>query len=158
VPLRGGEPDGVAAGAASGAEDDDPPAQSLLLAHLEPGGTRPAQLARRLGTSRQAAAELLGGLERLGVVEVVDDPASRRGRLARLTPEGRRLAAAADRHLARLESDLRGRIGADAVADLRAALAAPWDPEDDRARLSSSAQARERQPRHSHGIHEEDPP
>lgn len=102
------------------------PAQSLVFAHLEQAGTRPAELARRLGTTRQATSELVAGLVRLGVLEMVDDPASRRGRLVRLTDDGRTLASAAARRLHALEQELGRRIGPAGLAQLRAALAADW--------------------------------
>lgn len=102
------------------------PAQSLVFAHLDPEGTRPAELARRLGTTRQAAAELVAGLAALGVLEVGADPARSRGRLVRLSPDGHRLAAAASAHLARLEAELAARLGARDAAALRRALQGPW--------------------------------
>lgn len=81
-------------------------AQSLVLAFLGPAGTPPATLARRLGTTRQATQDLVAGLVGHRLLEVVDDPARRRGRLVRLTAEGRTLAADAVRTLAALEAGL----------------------------------------------------
>jgi DNA-binding MarR family transcriptional regulator len=103
--------------------------QSLVFAHLDPGGTRPAELARRLGTSRQAAHELVAGLQRAGVLDVVPDPGDRRGRLVVLTADGRRLARTAQEHLQQLERELAAALGDDAVADLRGVLEQPW-PQD----------------------------
>ncbi|MGY1607961.1 MULTISPECIES: MarR family winged helix-turn-helix transcriptional regulator [unclassified Geodermatophilus] len=93
-------------------------AQSLVFAHLGPGGTPPAELARRLGTTRQAQQDLVAGLVRLGLLETVADPARRRGRLVRLTGSGRDLAADAAGVLARYEEEL-----GDRAAGLRALLA-----------------------------------
>jgi DNA-binding MarR family transcriptional regulator len=87
------------------------PAQSLVFAFLDPGGTPPAELARRLGTTRQAQQDLVAGLVRLGLLEAVDDPDRRRGRLVRLTARGRDLSRDASVVLAGLERDL----GNDAV-------------------------------------------
>jgi DNA-binding MarR family transcriptional regulator len=101
-------------------------AQSLVFAHLDARGTRPAELARRLGTSRQAAHELVGGLVRLGALAVVEEPGGGRGRLVVLTAEGRRLARAAGTHLQALERELGERLGPDAVEVLRAVLDRPW--------------------------------
>jgi DNA-binding MarR family transcriptional regulator len=97
-------------------------AQSLVFAYLEPQGTPPAELARRLGTTRQAQQELVAGLVRLGLLETVADPRRRRGRLVRLTGAGRQLAADAADVLARLEDELGGR-----AADLRRLLAEVTD-------------------------------
>ncbi|MGY1716642.1 MarR family winged helix-turn-helix transcriptional regulator [Geodermatophilus sp. SYSU D01106] len=92
-------------------------AQTLVFAHLGPDGTAPAELARRLGTTRQAQQDLVAGLSRLGLLETVDDPARRRGRLVRLTPAGRDLTRDAAGVLTGLEEDL----GPDA-AELRRLL------------------------------------
>ena len=68
------------AGSASGAARQPlgvhPRLDAPDLAHLDPAGTRPAELARRLGTSRQAVHELVGGLCRAGVLDVVPDRAA----------------------------------------------------------------------------------
>ncbi|MGY1697601.1 MarR family winged helix-turn-helix transcriptional regulator [Geodermatophilus sp. SYSU D00814] len=93
-------------------------AQSLVFAYLDPQGTAPAELARRLGTTRQAQQDLVAGLVRLGLVETVTDPARRRGRLVRLTGSGRVLAADAGGILARMEEEL-----GEAVPVLRRLLA-----------------------------------
>jgi DNA-binding MarR family transcriptional regulator len=94
------------------------PAQSLVFAQLQPGGTTPAALARRLGTTRQSAHELVSGLARLGLLELTPDPARRGGRLVTLTGDGVRLTRDATRILAGLEDDL----GADRVEGLRALI------------------------------------
>lgn len=80
--------------------------QSQLFARLDREGTPPAELARRLGTTRQSTQDLVGGLERLGLLEVIDDPSRRRGRLVRLTPDGRRIARDARQLLVELEARL----------------------------------------------------
>ncbi|MEJ5946469.1 MarR family winged helix-turn-helix transcriptional regulator [Pseudokineococcus basanitobsidens] len=79
------------------------PAQSLVFAHLPEDGISPAELARRVGTSRQAAHQLLGGLVDLGLLQVVADPTRERGRLVVLTGTGRDLARDAAAVLADLE-------------------------------------------------------
>ncbi|MGR7023190.1 MarR family transcriptional regulator [Geodermatophilus sp. URMC 62] len=97
-------------------------AQSLVFAFLDADGTPPAELARRLGSTRQAAQDLVAGLVRLGLLEVAADPARRRGRLVRRTATGRELTADAGTVLAGLETAM-GERG----AALRRLLAAPLD-------------------------------
>ena len=82
------------------------PAQTLVFAHLDPGGTPPSELARRLGATRQATADQVRVLERLGLLTVDGDPARARGRLVRLTPRGRALADQAREVLDALEGSL----------------------------------------------------
>ena len=94
------------------------PAQSLLFAHLGEGGISPAELARRMGQSRQATHELAHGLVRIGLLAVEVDPGRRGGRLVRPTETGRRLAVDAYNILTALEL----RLGAGDVATLRRLL------------------------------------
>lgn len=95
------------------------PAQTLLFAVLDEDGTPPAELARRLGNSRQATAQLIDGLHRLGLVELVDNPRRRGGRLVRYSDRGRELRAAAYRIL----TDLEAGLGARRAQSLRRLLA-----------------------------------
>lgn len=94
------------------------PAQSLVFAHLDRAGTTPAELARRLGTTRQATADLLAGLVRLDLLVLEANPARRGGRLVVLTEQGRALA----RDAARLLADLESGLGDQRVAELRRLL------------------------------------
>lgn len=102
------------------------PAQTLAFGHIPHEGISPAELSRQLGTSRQAAADLVDGLRQRGLLAVVDDPLRRRGRLVMLTDEGRRLTSAAVEHLAELEAELAASIGWSTLTALREALAGEW--------------------------------
>lgn len=81
-------------------------AQSLVFAFLERDGISPSELARRLGHTRQATAELVSGLCRLGLLELGHDPQRRGGRLVLLTDEGLRFAVAGYEVLRGLEAQL----------------------------------------------------
>ena len=94
-------------------------AQSLLFAYIDEAGTPPAELARRLGNSRQATHQLVHGLVQLGLLEVGEDPGRRRGRLVRPSDEGMALATEAATILRELETSL----GADRARVLRELLA-----------------------------------
>ena len=101
-------------------------AQSLLFATLPVEGARQSDLAHRLGVSRQAVNELVGGLEQQGLVEVVPDPDSGRAKLVRPTTQGRESIEVALETFAQLEAELRARIGDRRVDQLRGALDASW--------------------------------
>ncbi len=101
-------------------------AQSLLFATLPVEGARQTDLARRLGVSRQAVNELVGGLEQQGLVEVVPDPYSGRAKLVRPTTQGRESIEVALETFAQLEAELRARIGDRKVDQLRGALDTSW--------------------------------
>lgn len=94
------------------------PAQTLAFAHLDTEGTPPAELARRLGTTRQSTADLIAVLTRMDLVHVRDDPDRARGRLIHLTDRGHDLATDA-RDILRHEEQ---RLHKPDVARLRSAL------------------------------------
>ncbi len=108
-------------------------AQSLLFADLPIEGARQTDLARRLGVSRQAINELVRGLERQGLLEIVPDPDSGRSKLVRATKRGRESNRVAVETFAQLETELRSRIGDRLVDQLRRALGSEWgDPRTER--------------------------
>jgi DNA-binding MarR family transcriptional regulator len=99
---------------------------TLVFAHLDREGTRPAEIARRAGVSRQAVGQTVAQMKDLGLVKLTPDPTNRRARLVQPTAKGRRAlertgtgATAAERALAR-------RIGAARVKSLREALEQDW--------------------------------
>ena len=101
-------------------------AHSLVFAHLDREGTRPSELARRIGISRQAVNQTLGELVELGLVELAPDPASRRSKLVVLTPVGTATVGSAHVVFSELEDALAERIGRTGVTELRSALEADW--------------------------------
>ena len=66
--------------------DDLEAAHLNVLQYPGPQGTRPSELAARLGMSKQALNYLLGELERLGYLEREPDPNDRRSKRIALTP------------------------------------------------------------------------
>ena len=103
-------------------------AHSLVFAYLDEGGTRPAELARRAGVTRQAVAQSVAELSALGLVDLVPDPRHGRAKIVRLTEAGERTRAAARETFAELERELGRRIGVRRVRALREALEADWGP------------------------------
>ena len=102
---------------------------SMIFSYLDPEGSRQAELARRIGISRQAVHKTLAEMVELGLVELVPDPTDQRAKVVTLTPLGRENVVLARRRLAELERELEARIGSELMASLREALAADWgDP------------------------------
>ncbi len=101
-------------------------AQSMVFAVLDQDGTSTAELARRIGVSRQAVHQTVKDLEALGLVEQVPEPGDGRVRLVRLTTQGRANVAAALGAFIDLEAELARRIGVGHAAGLRRALEAEW--------------------------------
>jgi len=63
-------------------------AQSRVMTLIDREGTRPAELARRAGMTRQSMTQALDGLHRMGYVDVTDDPDHGRAKIASLTKSG----------------------------------------------------------------------
>jgi DNA-binding MarR family transcriptional regulator len=79
----------------------------IVLSHLarRPVGTQ-LELAQAIGYDKTRLISLLDGLEVQGLVVRAPDPADRRARQVRLTPEGERRHAAAQADIRRMEANL----------------------------------------------------
>jgi DNA-binding MarR family transcriptional regulator len=104
-------------------------AHSMVFATIDTDGTGQAELARRIGVTRQAVHQSVSELADLGLVTLTPDPADGRAKIVELTQAGRANVAAAIATFARIEEELAARIGREAIDGLRAALVAEWgDP------------------------------
>lgn len=101
-------------------------AQAAVFASLDASGTSVAELARRIGTTRQSVHQAVHGLIGMGLLEQTPDPTSARNRLVRVTEEGDRVHRKALRIIDAIERELATRIGEDAVTALRDALDESW--------------------------------
>jgi len=100
--------------------------QSLLFVKIDDDGTRPAELARRLGITRQSMQELLTKLRVHDLVTVDVDPSDGRATIVRLAPRAQLFGRDAAMISAAIEAELVDRIGGGAVAGLREALSRDW--------------------------------
>jgi DNA-binding transcriptional ArsR family regulator len=89
------------------------PAHTRLFPHIDLGGTRPSELARRLGVSKQAVGPLIAELEQMGVVERVPDPKDRRARLVVFgtAADGAHVLLDGLRMLGQIEAELAAALG-----------------------------------------------
>jgi DNA-binding MarR family transcriptional regulator len=78
---------------------------TLMILEDDPGRT-PAEVGRKVASSRQAATELLAGLERDGLITRRPHPSDRRTQQVHLTDAGRRRLDRAKVAVARLEAAL----------------------------------------------------
>ena len=99
---------------------------SALFAALDRDGTRPAELARRLGVTRQSAHQTIHELVAMDLLELVADPEDGRASLARLTAAGRDHVKVARGIFKDLEGVLEKRIGSKNVDALRRSLSMDW--------------------------------
>ena len=101
---------------------DFQPSFTALLAHVDTEGTRIGTIAARMGTSRQAASQLLTAIEARGYVERIPDPDDRRAVVARHTPAGRRILLAAIEVMLSIEDEYGAILGEDGLVRLKRLL------------------------------------
>src|SRR3954449_13315635 len=99
---------------------------SLVFAHLDADGTRPAEIARRAGISRQAVGQTVAQMKSQGLVKLAADPTNRRARLVQPPAKGRKALERTGTGWAAAEKVLSRRIGAARVRSLREALEQDW--------------------------------
>ena len=100
------------------------PAHTRLFPHIALEGTRPTEIARRVGVSKQAVGVLIADLEQMGVVERVSDPNDRRARLVRFVSSraGTHVLLDGLRMLGRVEAELASALGTQRWKELHAIL------------------------------------
>jgi DNA-binding MarR family transcriptional regulator len=94
----------------------------LLAIRDEPRSV--SQIGLLLGTSKQAAAKVVAGLEDARLVERAADQSDRRATVVRLSRRGRRFLADVERVYAEIEADWAAAIGERRLAGIRRGLAA----------------------------------
>lgn len=94
-------------------------AHTRLMPHLDLEGTRPSELARRMGTSKQAVGQLVNDLEDMGVLTRKPDPIDGRARLVIFTEEGKELLVRGLGVLKDVEREATARVGEDSVRELK---------------------------------------
>ncbi len=106
------------------------PGYPRLLGNLDTDGTRLSALARRMGISRQAVAQLAKDIEAAGFVERKPDPDDGRGVIIIFTPQGRHALATAVEVMTGIERDYADIISETGMSDLKGMLKAILDQTD----------------------------
>ena len=100
--------------------------QSMVMVQVVRGVTRPSDIARNLGVSRQAVHTTINQMVELGLLDLRDDPGDRRSKRVVIAPNGQKMRTVAQQAVAELSAELERRIGKAHVDALRAAFAADW--------------------------------
>lgn len=100
--------------------------QSMVMANIMMGVTRPSDIARRLGISRQAIHVTLKSMIDLDMVDLVDDPESGRVKMVRLTGVGAAMRTDARAAMSMMLAELVNRLGKRRLQHAAAALGADW--------------------------------
>jgi DNA-binding MarR family transcriptional regulator len=106
-------------------------AAGIVVSYLQPDGSRPADIARAMGVTRQHVHSVVRELTDAGVVRTVPDPVSRRDRLIVPTEGGESRRRRAVARLAALEAELGQIIGQGELEQLHQILARLWSPGTD---------------------------
>jgi DNA-binding MarR family transcriptional regulator len=100
------------------------PAHTSLFPHIDLGGTRLTELARRLGISKQAVAQLVDELEQMGAIERIPDPEDGRAKLIRFSRTAGRSLLDGMKHLQTIEAELARELGPARMHALQEGLSA----------------------------------
>ena len=100
------------------------PAHTSLFPHIDLGGTRLTELARRLGISKQAVAQLVDELEQMGAIERIPDPEDGRAKLIRFSRTAGRSLLDGMKHLQTIEAELARELGPARMQALHEGLSA----------------------------------
>lgn len=95
-----------------------------VLAHLDVGGARATELARRSGRPKQLVGRAVDELEELGYVERRPEPGDRRAKLVIPTELGRELLRLSDESIRDIERRAAAALGQPAYEDFKRALGA----------------------------------
>ena len=95
------------------------PGHGCVFRFIHEGGSRLTELAETSGLTKQAVAEVVADLERLGYIERAPDPDDGRAKVIRLTELGADAQGVARGIFAELEREWGERYGAERVAALR---------------------------------------
>jgi DNA-binding MarR family transcriptional regulator len=100
--------------------------QSMVMNNVVAGVTRPSDIARNLGVSRQAIHVTLNQMVEIGLLELIDDPEDRRSKIVAISATGSMMRQSAQEAMRLLARQLRRRIGDAHVDSLKTILAADW--------------------------------
>jgi DNA-binding MarR family transcriptional regulator len=105
--------------------------QSMVMMNVTTGTTRPVEIARNVGVSRQAVHVTLMQMQKLGMIEFRDDPSDRRSKIVVLTEIGEPMRRDAQLAVTIMTQRLSERIGKAQVSALVSACGVDWgDPID----------------------------
>jgi len=109
-------------------------AHGRLMAELEPAGTRPSQLAARLGVTKAAVGQLVDKLEKKGLVVRAPDPEDGRAVIIRPTEKAKLAYLTARKAIIAIEAEWRERLGGTSTGSFERTLLKlkAWSEESER--------------------------
>lgn len=123
--------------------------QSMIMVNVSDGITRPSDLARAIGVSRQAIQRTLMEMEHDGLIHLVPDPQDGRAKIVGLSKDGKGIYGTALRAIDVMEAELKRRLGSKTIDELRKVLYADWGPVIITKRTTNTPQRAAARPRRS---------
>jgi DNA-binding MarR family transcriptional regulator len=102
--------------------------QSMVMANLVLGVRRPSDIARAMGVSRQAIHATINQMVASGIVELVDDPSSRRVKIVAPTRMGEAMRRDAQASMVLMGEELGRRLGQTEFLKAAHLLNQDWGP------------------------------
>lgn len=104
--------------------------QAIVLCNINLGITRPSDIAREMGLSRQAISQIIKQLEAKGAVEKRDDPDHKLAKIVciKKTSGTKGIQAITQRAISTVDDRLATRIGNQKLLNLKVALEDDWGP------------------------------
>lgn len=100
--------------------------QSLMLVHIAVGFTRPSDITREMGTTRQNIHAMAKDLLKKNIIVLIPDPVDGRSKQYVFADDAIELRDTVIRILNYLDRKLAERIGKDSVKALKTALSTDW--------------------------------
>ena len=100
--------------------------KSMIMLNIAYGVTRPINLAKNLGVSRQAIHQTLQELQGEGLIELVEDPKDKRAKVAQFAEEAKPLRHDVLNALLAIESRVAEQIGERNLQSLKKSLNKDW--------------------------------
>jgi DNA-binding MarR family transcriptional regulator len=102
--------------------------KSMIMVNIADGITRPSDLARNIGITRQAIQQTLVEMEQGGLITLVPDPTDGRAKIVKFSRRGAGIGRSAFKAMDEIEAELVRRLGAKAVSTLKEVLFRDWGP------------------------------
>lgn len=102
--------------------------QSMILVHIASGITRPSDIAREMGTTRQNIHAMTKHLIENHIVTQVPDPIDGRSKQYAFSDDALELRETVLHVLSHLDKKLADRVGKDTMKAMHRALASDWGP------------------------------
>jgi DNA-binding MarR family transcriptional regulator len=100
--------------------------ESMVVIHVIVNIVKPSEIARSMGLTRQAVHITIGQMVKKGILELLDDPVDKRGKIVSLTTTGKAMRRDAQMTVQYCAEQLAARIGDKHVQNLKAAFATNW--------------------------------